>query len=454
MENTTPTDATEYGGRYSGFEESSPYYTPPNLDQNPGGSSWYDYSPDFSGDFGSSSSSSSYSPPEVNFNSLDTAGSGDMAEGGSFMDSSFGKRLRNFLTVNKGSTAYNWGLRTPGSEEARNFFGTETPGERDVRMGNVGNTLGTLGNLFMPAPVKMGMAAYNTYQKGGGFGDYMKALAPGLPGNLGKVVNTGLSISDGNYGRAFQTAVGGLPGTAGGLAIDAAQGRDVTAPVAQTVGRYLGNEAAGPMGGAAGSFLANQLFQQQAPRQQIPSEMGPTTQPTAQGISDQNSTYNTLGQVFGAYNNYRQSKAAEEGAASMKANLPDLNAMFGPGSAAYKNLERELNAKDAASGRRSQYGTRAVELAARMATLQGQYGASFANANMNAEQMALKARQESMSREAQMLNNLFQVGKNMGAPQYLNQMFSGSGGGSPSFSGMPSTSGSDKPYLYGDDYYG
>jgi len=161
-ETTGGYDASEYGGRYSGFEESSPYYSPLDMRQNPGGSSWYDYDPsqaqgyDFS-DGGSSSSG--YSVPEVNFNNMDTGYSGNMAEGNSFMDSSFGKRLRNFLTVDKGSSAYNWGLRTPGSEEARNFFGTETGGERDTRMGNVSGAIQGLSRMFTSAPVRAGMSA-------------------------------------------------------------------------------------------------------------------------------------------------------------------------------------------------------------------------------------------------------------------------------------------------------
>jgi len=236
-------DASEYGGRYTGFETNSPYYTAPNPDQDPGGSSWYNYSPDASGYDFSSGGSSEYTPPQVNFNNMDVTNAGDMAEGGAFMDSPFGKRLRNFLTVDKGSSAYNWGLRTPGSEEARNFFGTETAGERGTRMGNVDQAIGGLSGMFTPAPIRAGMVAYNTFQKGGGIGDYMKALGPALTGNVGRAVSAGTSVADGNYGRAFQTAVGGLGGTAGGLAIDAAQGRDVRVPAAQTLGSYLGNEA-------------------------------------------------------------------------------------------------------------------------------------------------------------------------------------------------------------------
>lgn len=453
-ETTGGYDASEYGGRYSGFEESSPYYTPPNADQNPGGSSWYDYAPSQATgfDFSSGGSSSTYTPPELNFDNMDTDSANNMAEGNSFMDSSFGKRLRNFLNVDKGSSAYNWGLRTPGTEEARNFFGTETGGERNTRMSNVGGAIQGLSSMFTPAPVRAVMAAHSTFKGGGGLGDYMKALAPALGGNLGRAVGTGISISDGNYGRAFQQAVGGQEGALGGMAIDAASGRDVRGPVASTVGSYLGNQVAGPMGGAAGSFLARQVMQPARERPSYPGIAGPTgSPPTAGGIAQENSNYNSLGQLFGMYNNYRQSEAAKESASAMKANLPDLNALFGPGSAAYTNLQKELDAKDAASGRRSQYGQRAVELASRMATLQGQYGASFANANANAEQMALKARQDGMAREAQMLNNLFQVGKNMGVPRYLNDMFGGNSGGG---GGMPSTNSSDKPYLYGDEFYG
>lgn len=69
-----------------------------------------------------------------------------------------------------------------------------------------------------------------------------------------------------------------------------------------------------------------------------------------------------LGSLGGLYSSYTQNKNLGEVA-------KDLKGLYGPDSAYEEQLRKELMRRDAAAGRRSQYGPRSVELQARLAQL-------------------------------------------------------------------------------------
>lgn len=74
----------------------------------------------------------------------------------------------------------------------------------------------------------------------------------------------------------------------------------------------------------------------------------------------------------GLYSNYTSNRNLS----NLGANLAGL---YGPGSAYEEQLRKELQRRDAAAGRRSQYGPRAVELQARLAQLASGQSQSLAN---------------------------------------------------------------------------
>jgi hypothetical protein len=156
----------------------------------------------------------------------------------------------------KGGTGYEWGLRAPGTEEAKNFFDHETVDERNLRMGKVNDLLGSMANLLPGVTTAKGVAsAINGYQKGQDIstlaGNFLSGFG-GIPGAIGSAVQ-------GNYGRAISQAVPGLNGTVAGLGVDALRGKNVTQPVAQLTGGMLGNRFGGPIGGFIGSRLGGGL---------------------------------------------------------------------------------------------------------------------------------------------------------------------------------------------------
>jgi hypothetical protein len=74
-------------------------------------------------------------------------------------------------------------------------------------------------------------------------------------------------------------------------------------------------------------------------------------------------TGNLLGDLFGAYTSYTQGKSAQDDWARQIKQIEDL---YSPDSAYSKQMQEALSRKDAAAGRNSQYGDRAVELAAKL----------------------------------------------------------------------------------------
>ena len=100
------------------------------------------------------------------------------------------------------------------------------------------------------------------------------------------------------------------------------------------------------------------------------------------------------------YLNNRAAKAADS-------NVQSLSSMFGQNSAYSQQLRQQLERRDAAGGRRSQYGPREVELQAKLAQMAAQYGPNISQSNMAAQQA-------SQQRRAQNLSTLYAMGRESG----------------------------------------
>lgn len=108
-----------------------------------------------------------------------------------------------------------------------------------------------------------------------------------------------------------------------------------------------------------------------------------------------------VGGGVGAYENYRAGKDTQ-------GQIDSLQSLFGQDSSYAKALRQTLERKDAAAGRRSQYGTREVELQARLAENASRLAPTLANLGM----------QRSGQRNQQ-YNSLLALLKGSGIPQNL-----------------------------------
>jgi hypothetical protein len=230
-----------------------------------------------------------------------------------------------------------------------------------------------------------------------GWGRFVKGLGQfALSTNpVGRAALTGYGLYNAaqnkDYGSLAQGLVGaatgnGLYGAVAGIGTRAALGQDVRGPVGSTLGGMIGGGIAGPVGGMIGS---------QVGRAAATSDRGVTG-----GASYGDRTMGggrsglNMGQVVAGLGNLYLNNRAARGA---ERNVQDLGSMFGPNSAYAGQLKQQLERRDAAAGRRSQYGPREVELQAKLAQMAAQYGPNISQSNMQAQQVANQRRQQNLS---------------------------------------------------------
>lgn len=294
------------------------------------------------------------------------------------------------------------GLSFPSSGTSTGLgLGGNEPGETSFWDGNMGKFLKGLG-----------MFAINTNPLG-------RALSTAY--------GVGKAATSGNYGQAVGGLVGaatgnGLLGTAAGLGTDAMMGKDVgdkaKTALGSGFGAALGGSMAGPVGGYVGGTLGAA-----AARTAPAGTSSPTNGDTSGKMGLPELAAATLGSLW---LNNQASKDAKTAANAMSVqNVQNqLSEMFGPNSSYAQTLKQELERKDAAAGRRSQYGAREVELQARLAQLQAQSAPGLINAYTTAAQQQLAAAQAKRAKQAQMLSGLYALGKDSGALNSLNNLFS------------------------------
>lgn len=88
----------------------------------------------------------------------------------------------------------------------------------------------------------------------------------------------------------------------------------------------------------------------------------------------------SLGQVAGAIQGDNAQKQASNNMLDwLRSQQAKIDGLYQPGSPEYNLLSQQMAAKDAAAGRNSQYGTRAVDMAAKIAQTKAQYTAQLTN---------------------------------------------------------------------------
>jgi hypothetical protein len=160
----------------------------------------------------------------------------------------------------------------------------------------------------------------------------------------------------------------------------------------------------------------------------------------------QQNDYGTIGNIARGYTDYtnandvqdaysKQIADSEDQASTLKSqmdNMPTLATMYGQDSPYAQNLAKTLAAKDAAAGRNSQYGPRAMQLQATLADKGAQYAqqqaamaAAYNNARAKVNDQRTAAAVALAKTKGQQLNNLFNVGNSSGLLKPLNTIANG-----------------------------
>ena len=254
---------------------------------------------------------------------------------------------------------------------------------------------------------------------------------------FGKVANIGIDAMQNK--PAAQIAANALPGMYGTVAKAglraanssnpaASLGRDALGFGLGTLGQNVGYSFGGPVGALAGGMLGSKA----AGMTGGPARGGSSGNMGAGGGGD---LFTSLADLYGDYRGYQNAQQLQDNAntnnAALQGQMGTLANMYAPDSAYAKQLAQQLARKDAASGRNSQYGNRAVELQARlaalaptvsnsMATLGGQMNTNYTN--------SAAANKQSQIAQAQMLKQLLGLGEATGfnswAKDGLSNLFS------------------------------
>jgi len=346
---------------------------------------------------------------------------------------------------NLGPSSASFGLGSPGFSAdygLAGMFGDMSPSSTSP------TSQYSLANMTDEASMRMDSISKKERDKSP-FGRFMESpigkISMGLLGMtpLGKVANIGYGLATGNYGQAV-AGVAGLGGISGlgqaaiGMGTNAALGNNVAGQFGSTVGGTLGssfgNAVAGPVGGFVGGQFGANVGNAAATGRSIGTGVG--TPGFGGGTSGGGLDLGQLaGGLAGMYMANRGAKSASGASATAAANAAgqsqQLQDMFGPNSASAQQLRQELERRDAASGRRSQYGPREVELQAKLAQMKAQYAPGLINASTSANAQVIAAEQMKQAQRNAQINNILKLGQSTGAfgaiGNGLSGLFNGSG---------------------------
>ena len=240
--------------------------------------------------------------------------------------------------------------------------------------------------------------------------------------NAARGINS--ALTNGNFLGAGLAALGAANPAMGGLAragLGASQGNFAPA------GGYLGSMFGGMVGGRAGSMIGGQLGSyvgNQASRGGAPGESVQTSGPDLGGIAEG---------LVGLYGNRGGGEVPGASAANqaVQQQIQDLRSMFTPNSPYAQQLRQTLERKDAAAGRRSQYGPREVQLQAALADKAAGVSDTMGRlaTSNQANQAALQ--KQKLQQRGQTLATIMNMGKQSGVFQGLGDMFNDARGATP-----------------------
>lgn len=190
-------------------------------------------------------------------------------------------------------------------------------------------------------------------------------------GFLGSLIGSGAGPIGSFLGRGIGQGLG-----------SALSGKDVTAssflPTAGQTGSFLGSMFGGAIGGQPGSMLGSMLGGRVGNAAGSATGATPGINPSLNSAGTGTESVNMSGNMFPSVGGVVNDSALgllpsilATGAAqkAAKGQINNLQQLFAPNSAYAQEMRQQLERRDAAAGRRSQYGNREVELQAKLATL-------------------------------------------------------------------------------------
>jgi hypothetical protein len=334
---------------------------------------------------------------------------GGLAEGGygqmdgndnssGFGDGSFNVQdISGFLEASSTDPEFA-GVNAPAPyNDQQDLTGLETSGFFDSPLGRLVSTLGKVAISTNPIG-RIGVMAYDAYN----------GIKSGKPGAaLG--------------GLAGMLGAGPLASAGISLGANALTGNNVSTQAAGLTGSQLGGTLGGqfgPMGGLAGSIAGGMIGSGMST-----GAMGPGTTSTETSGIGEGMDLNRLGAELGSLyvNNRSSNQLGQMSQGSSMANLSDL---YGPNSPYAGQLRQEMERRDAAAGRRSQYGPREVELQAKLADQYGRHAPSFSAANLQRDTFNAGLQQRQQMLKAQQLGTLYSLFRGVEGDKYIKGLFS------------------------------
>ena len=240
------------------------------------------------------------------------------------------------------------------------------------------------------------------------------------------------------FGQTVGKAIPGA-GTALGFA-SAKTPREMSQSMLGTGGGILGSMLGGPLGGLVGGSLGNFIGSKWEGNGQ-PYNGQTSNAGTGSGGLNFGDVAGGLGSLWAASQANKGLSGAGGNNSAVNAQIESLSSMYGPNSPYAAQLRQTLERKDAAAGRRSQYGPREVQLQAALADKQAGVADTIGRLATSGQNNQMALNNQRNQTRAQQLALLANLGKKSG----LLDMFS-SGGGSrgqpsgyiPNFSGLGS----------------
>ncbi len=198
-------------------------------------------------------------------------------------------------------------------------------------------------------------------------------------------------------------------GTMAGMSKDPS--RAMGSLTGQTMGQMLGSSF-GPLGTLAGGWLGSKVgnlvsgFEAgRAPGQtQAIGEAGRAGRGASGGGGGEFGLGDVVQGLAGLYQGNQAAKSAREASGVAGQQTQQLADLYGPASPYAQQLRQQLERRDAASGRRSQYGPREVELQAKLADVASRNAPNVLGANKQALEMRQAGTKTGAQQLAQMMS--------------------------------------------------
>jgi len=247
---------------------------------------------------------------------------------------------------------------------------------------------------------------------------------------MGAAVNLGINAVRGQdvgaaiLGRAAPGPLGAVLGAGYNAARSDNPAQSLGVSAAGTLGSIVGGNIAGPIGAMVGGKALGGLAS---------SNAGKGTGSDSSAGSQNNGGGTDWGKLAGTlYQGYQANRQAgqlannaQQNQQALQAQMSGLQNMYAPDSPYAKQLAQQLARQDAKAGRNSQYGTRAVELQARLAALAPTVANSMSSLGQTSNLTNTQAQTANNNRQAVQAQILSQLIGSKKDPGYLQQGFTG-----------------------------